>query len=557
MPIMPLVRHRIHGMVTTILVRLLHLLLVTGPTGVAAAPPVKTHVLNAAMSDLAKNILKEKLPTPDEALVMAQNLFEAVTAFANKPSPMASSANLTDGYPLYADGETAVMVKRDVQSELPSRLLYSFPSAAVKGMPFTSDGQYAYFHKHTQTIAGWAQQVKSSTHEYTRSGVMNVGWTKNTFSAVTDKPFVGWAGKEHSTASTGWMSTDATKAAKQARRSMKILGRLAAKKSQMRKVADLTALAAFGGVVMNGFLESSLDQPHLDQVRSYARTPGANSSIASANAKDFEFLRGLTTAGMEYWDQKESLMSEDVCMHLEVTPGLTQNATHVIIPLGTPIVYASGRQSYLPYKMLQLLRGMAIFELSPTSGALEMRLTASEQFVIEGSYLHPVLGALHLAPVSPSDPVSPVDGRESYYAGYINNLQAKLVSLYDRIPKDYGRLQADPDKACPPEKLADVKKKMNDPKSFDMSSFKGRVAEMMVANIKVVQQSTGDGVDCSIVFMRDSANLAQQAQLVDETGVFAHFTMEYENGDTEETEDRKFEATTTRHWDDGIIYSGA
>ena len=115
----------------------------------------------------------------------------------------------------------------------------------------------------------------------------------------------------------------------------------------------------------------------------------------------------------------------------------------------------------------------------------------------------------------------------------------------------------DPDKACPPEKLADVKKKMNDPKSFDMSSFKGRVAEMMVANIKVVQQSTGDGVDCSIVFMRDSANLAQQAQLVDETGVFAHFTMEYENGDTEETEDRKFEATTTRHWDDGIIYSGA
>ena len=230
---------------------------------------------------------------------------------------------------------------------------------------------------------------------------------------------------------------------------------------------------------------------------------------------------------------------------------MTENLTHVSIPLRTPIVFASGRQSYLPYKMLQLLRGIATFDVNPSTGALEMSLAASEQYIIEGPYLDPIMGALHLSPVAPSMPVSTVDGRGTDLVGSFKYVQRQVVALNHRLFKDFSRYSQKPDKVCSQAKLDEVHELMKDTPAMDPAA--SGLVNGALAGIRMLRQSVGKAADCSVVFMRDSAGLAQQCNYAEELAIFAHFTMEFTNGGTPETMDRKFAATTTGRWDDGII----
>merc|ERR1712137_584139 len=123
---------------------------------------------------------------------------------------------------------------------------------------------------------------------------------------------------------------------------------------------------------------------------------------------------------------------------------MTLNETHVTIPLRRPIVYASGRQSYLPMRVLNLLRGIALFDINSVTGALEMRAASSSSFWLEGAYHEPARAGLYLSPVAPSIPVAADDGRSFSLAGSFNVALKAVVEVFKGLPADYTRFASDP-----------------------------------------------------------------------------------------------------------------
>ena len=456
-----------------------------------------------------------------------------------------------DGYPFYADGQNPTMVKRHVMDELPSNVLYSWPSAAPEGASFTvsADGKFVTMPLGARMVAGFAQ-TNSAPVEFKKAGIANMKWVQNNVSIVTDRPFVGWASKEMTTKATGLWSTEAADKAKADMRSQTDLQKQQAMMPEVRSARDAAAQGAFLGLLYNGLGEAGLDWTHVKNQRDYASSSDAAESAPTVLAEPrVTALKESASEEAGAFGTKQAVMTEDVCMHLEKAPGMNLNQTSetITLPLRKPIVYATGRQSYSPMLVLNVLRGIALFDVDPMTGSLVMYSASSASQWLEGEYIAPTRAGLYLSPPAPTLSVSPIDGREFGSVGRGNSILRRALDQYKLLPADYTRTRVLASDLCSAEDAKAVKSLMDQDPPSGRTSAATSVLEVVKGKLL-----PGKGADCAQNYVRSVEHGVEQAYNVEVFGILTHMASEYLNLNPHAPHAR-YDAMASREWGHGVL----
>merc|ERR1712232_487461 len=202
---------------------------------------------------------------------------------------------------------------------------------------------------------------------------------------------------------------------------------------------------------------------------------------------------------------------------------------------------------YLPMRVLNLLRGIALFDINSVTGALEMRAASSSSFWLEGAYHEPVRAGLYLSPVAPSIPVAAGDGRSFSLAGSFNFALKVVVDVFKRLPADYSRFASDPAALCSDADREEVERYM----AVDISGGTSPI-DSFVNLAKTMRMVVDKSANCVQVYVRDAQGGVQSYD-IEPFGILMHMADEY--GNVPGHPDQRFRAMTSREWDHGVTNS--